>query len=332
MPRPERQRCSGRSPHNRPAGLLVEPTLRLYILVVTADCELRGPADGCDGRAVVERGYAATSPRDVMTRAGAGQGSMYHHFSGKHELAVQALSAVTRENEGRVISVGWRRLALEQMKRYLSLPRPGTGVPGGSDDPGPGSGHGCRTDRSRCERLRHHAEPLGAGDHCRDCCRRTSDEHRPGGSRANAGSRPAGGYVLARAQGEQGPMDAAVRGAISCSTPPSPLCAPITDQPRKRNQRPFVPESTASAARSQLPAAALRGDADVEIVAINDIADAATLASFLEGLCVRSSDGVEVDGDAILVAGKRIRVTSEREPSLIPWRAERVDVVIESTG
>lgn len=79
--------------------------------------------------------------------------------------------------------------------------------------------------------------------------------------------------------------------------------------------------------------AALSSDADVEIVAINDIADAATLASLLEWDSVSGHlDGVEVDGDAILVAGKRIRVTSEREPSLIPWRAERVDVVIESTG
>ncbi|MBJ7476531.1 MULTISPECIES: type I glyceraldehyde-3-phosphate dehydrogenase [Rhodococcus] len=79
--------------------------------------------------------------------------------------------------------------------------------------------------------------------------------------------------------------------------------------------------------------AALSSDADVEIVAINDIADAATLASLLEWDSVSGHlDGVQVDGDTILVAGKRIRVTSEREPSLIPWRAERVDVVIESTG
>src|SRR5919109_4943119 len=47
-----------------------------------------------------ERGYAATSPRHVMARAGVGQGSMYHHFSGKHELAVEALSAVIGEMTG----------------------------------------------------------------------------------------------------------------------------------------------------------------------------------------------------------------------------------------
>jgi len=38
-----------------------------------------------------ERGYAATSPREVRERSGVGQGSMYHHFAGKHELALAAL-------------------------------------------------------------------------------------------------------------------------------------------------------------------------------------------------------------------------------------------------
>lgn len=42
-----------------------------------------------------ERGYAATSPRDAMVRAGIGQGTMHHHFSGKHELTVKALTAVS---------------------------------------------------------------------------------------------------------------------------------------------------------------------------------------------------------------------------------------------
>ncbi len=38
-----------------------------------------------------ERGYAATSPKDIQARACAGQGSMYHHFDGKQDLAVVAL-------------------------------------------------------------------------------------------------------------------------------------------------------------------------------------------------------------------------------------------------
>ena len=79
--------------------------------------------------------------------------------------------------------------------------------------------------------------------------------------------------------------------------------------------------------------AALRSSADVEVVAINDITDAATLASLLEWDSLAGHlDGVQIDGDAILVDGARIRVTSEREPARIPWGDERVDVVIESTG
>lgn len=79
--------------------------------------------------------------------------------------------------------------------------------------------------------------------------------------------------------------------------------------------------------------AALSSDADVKVVAINDITDAATLASLLEWDSLSGHlGGVRVDGDAIVVAGERIRVTSEREPARIPWGEVRVDVVIESTG
>ena len=38
-----------------------------------------------------ERGYVATSPKAIQARAGAGQGSMYHHFAAKSELAVAAI-------------------------------------------------------------------------------------------------------------------------------------------------------------------------------------------------------------------------------------------------
>lgn len=38
-----------------------------------------------------ERGYAATSPREVRERSGVGQGSMYHHFASKRDLALAAL-------------------------------------------------------------------------------------------------------------------------------------------------------------------------------------------------------------------------------------------------
>ena len=73
-----------------------------------------------------ERGYAATSPREVMARAGVGQGSMYHHFSGKHELAVEALSTVAGDMTDESSPLAGEGSPLERIKRYLSLPRPGT--------------------------------------------------------------------------------------------------------------------------------------------------------------------------------------------------------------
>ena len=44
-----------------------------------------------------ERGYSACSPRAIQDRAGAGQGSMYHHFSGKGDLARTALERTAHE-------------------------------------------------------------------------------------------------------------------------------------------------------------------------------------------------------------------------------------------
>jgi glyceraldehyde 3-phosphate dehydrogenase len=79
--------------------------------------------------------------------------------------------------------------------------------------------------------------------------------------------------------------------------------------------------------------AALASTADVEVVAINDIADAATLATLLEWDSVSGHlDGVAVADDAILVGDHRIRVSAEREPARIGWAEVGADVVIESTG
>jgi AcrR family transcriptional regulator len=46
-----------------------------------------------------ERGYEAMSPRDVMDKSGVGQGSLYHHFSGKRELACAALAEMAEEEK-----------------------------------------------------------------------------------------------------------------------------------------------------------------------------------------------------------------------------------------
>lgn len=49
-----------------------------------------------------ERGFSAMSPRDVLRRSGAGQGSFYHFFEGKEALAAEAMQAVAEEVSKRV--------------------------------------------------------------------------------------------------------------------------------------------------------------------------------------------------------------------------------------
>ena len=79
--------------------------------------------------------------------------------------------------------------------------------------------------------------------------------------------------------------------------------------------------------------AALANNADVEVVAVNDLTDARTLATLLEWDSVSGHlDGVTFDGDAIAVRDRRIRVFAQPDPATIPWGDVGADVVIESTG
>ncbi len=73
---------------------------------------------------------------------------------------------------------------------------------------------------------------------------------------------------------------------------------------------------------------------DIEVVAINDITDAATLAHLLafDSTYGRLDGRVSHDGDAILIDGRRIAVTAHRDPAQIDWASAGADVVIESTG
>lgn len=79
---------------------------------------------------------------------------------------------------------------------------------------------------------------------------------------------------------------------------------------------------------------ALDRGADFEVVAINDITNAATLAHLLEydTNYGRMHQSVEVEGNTIRVGGKPIAVLSERDPANLPWRDLGVDIVVESTG
>jgi len=77
-----------------------------------------------------------------------------------------------------------------------------------------------------------------------------------------------------------------------------------------------------------------RGEANVDIVAVNDLTDAATLAYLLKydsnfGIL---SNEVKAEGDSLVIDGKKIKVLSERDPSNLPWADLGVEVVVESTG
>jgi glyceraldehyde 3-phosphate dehydrogenase len=76
------------------------------------------------------------------------------------------------------------------------------------------------------------------------------------------------------------------------------------------------------------------GTAGIEVVAANDLTDAATLAHLLKYDTVLGTLDVDVsfDGDVIRVGDREIRVLAERNPSALPWRDLGVDVVVESTG
>jgi glyceraldehyde 3-phosphate dehydrogenase len=76
------------------------------------------------------------------------------------------------------------------------------------------------------------------------------------------------------------------------------------------------------------------GHPDIEIVAINDLTDAKTLAHLLKHDSVHGNLRVPVQAEdgAIVVDGKRVKILAERSPKALPWRDLGVDVVVESTG
>jgi len=80
--------------------------------------------------------------------------------------------------------------------------------------------------------------------------------------------------------------------------------------------------------------AALKSNADVEVVGVNDLFPAATNAHLLKYDSTHGRLGLEVEStaDSITVDGKKIAAFAEREPKALPWSDLGVDVVIESTG
>jgi glyceraldehyde 3-phosphate dehydrogenase len=80
--------------------------------------------------------------------------------------------------------------------------------------------------------------------------------------------------------------------------------------------------------------AAYQREADIEIVAVNDLVDAPTLAHLLayDSVFGRFPGKVETTDEGILIDGQLVRTLAERDPQALPWSELEIDVVIESTG
>jgi glyceraldehyde 3-phosphate dehydrogenase len=76
------------------------------------------------------------------------------------------------------------------------------------------------------------------------------------------------------------------------------------------------------------------GSKDFEIVAINDLGDAANLAYLLQYDTVygRYEKEVKVRQGTLVVGGKRIKLLQEKDPAKLPWKKLKVDLVVEATG
>ncbi|MGW0563292.1 TetR/AcrR family transcriptional regulator [Streptomyces sp. NPDC003016] len=164
-----------------------------------------------------ERGYVGTSPKAIQQRAGAGQGSMYHHFAGKPDLALAAIRRTAEETRATAEGVlGGDGTAYERISAYLLRER--------------GVLRGCPVGRLTMD-------PDVIAD---DALRAPVDEtlgwlrgrlagiveEGVAAGEFGAGVEPAevaativatvqGGYVLARASGSAAVFDAGVRGLLA---------------------------------------------------------------------------------------------------------------------
>jgi len=73
---------------------------------------------------------------------------------------------------------------------------------------------------------------------------------------------------------------------------------------------------------------------DMEVVAVNDLTDAATLAHLLKYDSIHGviANAIEVKNGNLVVDGREIKVFAEKDPAKLPWREMGIDTVIESTG
>src|SRR3954449_12553857 len=76
------------------------------------------------------------------------------------------------------------------------------------------------------------------------------------------------------------------------------------------------------------------GDADIEIVAANDLGDLTTMAHLLkyDSILGRFPEEVSVVDGGIKVGNRTLTILAEKDPAQLPWKDLDVDVVVESTG
>jgi AcrR family transcriptional regulator len=156
-----------------------------------------------------ERGYVGTSPKAIQQRAGAGQGSMYHHFAGKSELARTALQRSAEQLQAQAEEqLAGPGSPYDRIAGYLLRERDAM--------------RGCRVGRMAADpdvvadpALR---APLEAtfgwlGERIAGLLREAGHE-APEDVATALIAVVQGGYVLARAAGEPEPFERAVRGAL----------------------------------------------------------------------------------------------------------------------
>ncbi len=177
---------------------------------------------------LAESGYATTSPRAVLSRSGAGQGSLYHHFHGKSDLAATALGEVSAELRAAADELLTSHPdPIEAALAWLTAPRDAL--------------RGCRLGRLASEEpvvdepsltaplaeyFRHVTGRLTGLFGAARATGRLPSEFVPGDLAATLVAVVQGGYVLARATGEAEAMTraqsaaAALLQAATRTTPP----------------------------------------------------------------------------------------------------------------
>lgn len=162
-----------------------------------------------------ERGYADTSPRDVRERSGVGQGSMYHHFPTKRDLALAALERNIADLMPAASELDGRGDPMARIEAYLMRPRDAlkgckvgrmTQDPQVREDPvllAPVARAFADAHERWAKALR---EAVAAGE--------LRDDLDPEQLAHTLMAVLQGGYVLAIAQQDQGPFEAARAGAL----------------------------------------------------------------------------------------------------------------------